>query len=186
MWQLKTLTIQNPAGLSIEPTVNWLGETHLFGPQREVLFTALTQQLLRPQCSVTLGFNPRAQMFRSLQNILSLAESVLSLTNGHPSEKGIGAIVANEKDNLKHELQSSSIQKMLQMSAEKEVPLWEVVKVEGMNNQKAPKLLKQFVEMILSFTAKKDTENAFDLATMAAKQSGLIDLLKADGTPEGV
>ena len=113
MWQLKTLTIQNPAGLSIEPTVNWLGETHLFGPQREVLFTALTQQLLRPQCSVTLGFNPRAQMFRSLQNILSLAESVLSLTNGHPSEKRIGAIVANEKDNLKHELQSSSIQKML-------------------------------------------------------------------------
>ena len=80
----------------------------------------------------------------------------------------------------------TSIQKMLQMSAEKEVPLWEVVKVEGMSNQKAPKLLKQFVEMILSFTEKKDTENAFDLATLAAKQSGLIDLLKADGSPEGV
>lgn len=80
----------------------------------------------------------------------------------------------------------TSIQKMLQMSAEKEVPLWEVVKVEGINNQKAPKLLKQFVEMILSFTEKKDSENAFDLATMAAKQSGLIDLLKADSTPEGV
>ena len=80
----------------------------------------------------------------------------------------------------------TSIQKMLQMSAEKEVPLWEVVKVEGMSNQKAPKLLKQFVEMILSFNEKKDTENAFDLATLAAKQSGLIDLLKADGSPEGV
>ena len=80
----------------------------------------------------------------------------------------------------------TSIQKMLQMSAEKEVPLWEVVKVEGMNNQKAPKLLKQFVEMIFSLSAKKDTENAFDLATLTAKQSGLIDLLKADGTPEGV
>ena len=80
----------------------------------------------------------------------------------------------------------TSIQKMLQISAEKEVPLWEVVKVEGMSNQKAPKLLKQFVEMILSFNEKKDTENAFDLATLAAKQSGLIDLLKADGSPEGV
>ena len=49
----------------------------------------------------------------------------------------------------------TSIQKMLQMSAEKEVPLWEVVKVEGMNNQKAPKLLKQFVEMIFSLSAKR-------------------------------
>ncbi len=80
----------------------------------------------------------------------------------------------------------TSIQKMLQMSAEKEVPLWEVVREEGLNNQKAPKLLKQFVEMILSFYEKKDTENAFDIATLAAKQSGIIDLLKADTTPEGI
>lgn len=80
----------------------------------------------------------------------------------------------------------TSIQKMLQMAAEKEVPLWEVVREEGLKNQKAPKLLKQFVEMILSFFEKKDTENAFDLATLAARQSGIIDLLKADNTPEGI
>jgi DNA helicase-2/ATP-dependent DNA helicase PcrA len=80
----------------------------------------------------------------------------------------------------------TSIQKMLQLSAEKEIPLWEVVREEGLNNQKAPKLLKQFVEMILSFFEKKDTENAFDLAALAAKQSGIIDLLKADTTPEGI
>ncbi len=80
----------------------------------------------------------------------------------------------------------TSIQKMLQMSAQKEVPLWEVVREEGLNNQKAPKMLKQFVEMILTFYEKKDLENAFDIATLAAKQSGLMDLLKADTTPEGI
>jgi len=113
MWQLKTLEIQNPAGLSIEPKFDWLGETHVFGPHREVLFTALTQQLLRPNCQVCLGFNPRAQMFRSLQNILKHAEMVLELAYGHQRESKIGAVVADRSSTPDDDFHSSSIQKML-------------------------------------------------------------------------
>jgi DNA helicase-2/ATP-dependent DNA helicase PcrA len=80
----------------------------------------------------------------------------------------------------------ASIQKMLHMAAEKESSFWEIVKEEGLTNPKAPKALKQFVEMMLSLSAKKETENAFDVASLAAKQSGMIDLLKADTSPEGI
>jgi DNA helicase-2/ATP-dependent DNA helicase PcrA len=80
----------------------------------------------------------------------------------------------------------TSIQKMLQMAAEKESTFWEVVQEEGLTNPKAPKSLKQFVEMILALSRKKESENAFDIATQAAKQSGIIDLLKVDTTPEGI
>jgi len=80
----------------------------------------------------------------------------------------------------------TSIQKMLQMAAVKESTFWEVVQEEGLTNPKAPKSLKQFVEMILALSRKKESENAFDIATQAAKQSGIIDLLKVDTTPEGI
>jgi DNA helicase-2/ATP-dependent DNA helicase PcrA len=80
----------------------------------------------------------------------------------------------------------TSIQKMLQLAAERETPLWDIVRSEGLSNPKAPKTLNKFVELILSLHEKKDAENAFDLASSVAKQSGILDLLKADPSPEGI
>ncbi|MEY2986844.1 MAG: hypothetical protein RJB13_365, partial [Pseudomonadota bacterium] len=113
MWKVKTLEIQNPAGLLVDSHLDWSGETYLFGPQREILFIALSQFVLRPKVVVSLGFNPRAQMFRSLQNIFSLAEKILNLNANCASDSMIGAIVSGELERPKNELQTSSIQKML-------------------------------------------------------------------------
>lgn len=113
MWNVKTLEIQNPAGLLIDSKLDWSGETFVFGPQREVLFIALSQGVLRPESRVSLGFNPRAQMFRSLQNIFTLAEKLLSMNSAHPDEGKIGAMVSNRELSPDDVMQISSVQKMI-------------------------------------------------------------------------
>ena len=47
------------------------------------------------------------------------------------------------------------------------------------------KCLDAFVQMINGFSKKVDTQNAYDLAALIAKQSGIKDHYKQDTTEEG-
>lgn len=113
MWQAKQLQIQNPAGLLQSPAINWLKDTQICGPHREVLFISLTQCILNPKAHVTLGFNPRAQLFLGLQAVLNLTEKILDLTAVDAKEAKIGSIVDPLHVNPDREMQLSSVQKML-------------------------------------------------------------------------
>lgn len=113
MWQVKQLEIQNPAGLLQAAGINWLQETQICGPHREVLFIALTQCILNPKAELTLGFNPRAQLFLGLQSILNLAEIILVLNSVDAKDAKIGSIIDPLAVNPERELQLSSVQKKL-------------------------------------------------------------------------
>lgn len=173
MWLLKKLEIQNPAGLLITPALDWRGRTYLFGPQRELLFIALSQLVLRPDCIVRLGFNPRAQMFMGLQSIFILAEKLLSLSAVESDESKIGALVSDHTSPAQ-ELQISSVQKMLRAEvimlvatisvSSSHLPRSEVLRVfeylSSVNSQ-TDDLLPIMVEQTLG----KDVREVFELLT---------------------
>lgn len=173
MWQLKKLEIQNPAGLLITPELDWKGKTYLFGPQREILFIALSQRVLRPDSNVSLGFNPRAQMFMGLQSIFALAEKLLSLSAVESDESKIGALVSDHTSPAQ-ELQISSVQKMLRAEvimfvatisvSSTHLPRSEVLRVfeylSSVNSQ-TDEMLPIMVEQALG----KDVREVFELVT---------------------
>ena len=78
----------------------------------------------------------------------------------------------------------TSVDKIISLATAEQIPVWEAVpKVEVPPRTKT--LLAEFVKLIELFRAKAKTVNAYEVATMVARQSGLLNELKADTTIEG-
>lgn len=82
----------------------------------------------------------------------------------------------------------TTINRLILLSAQHGVPLWDIVK----SARSFPELstaipkLENFALMMQSFMTMLDSNNAFDVATHVAKQSGLLRLLYEDKSVEGV
>ena len=78
----------------------------------------------------------------------------------------------------------TSVDKIISLATAEQIPVWEAVpKVEVPPRTKL--LLAEFVKLIELFRNKSKTENAYEVATMVARQSGLMNELKSDTSIEG-
>lgn len=80
---------------------------------------------------------------------------------------------------------NSTLDAISQYAAEKDITLWRSLMECPLPN-KAKSTLKDFVKMIEHFGKKAESLNAFEVATLIASQSGLIDNLRSDNSLEGM
>ncbi len=78
----------------------------------------------------------------------------------------------------------ASLEQISQLANDNEMSMWDVLTRIDFNNR-SRKSLGEFVEAIKSFKEKALTANAYDTASYIAKNSGVLDLLKADTSIEG-
>jgi len=85
---------------------------------------------------------------------------------------------------------STTIQKLIIAANENDISIWEVIsdieKYEVKVNSGTKTKLSEYVTLIKSFTAEIESKNAYDLAELITKSSGLYTILNTDKTPEGV
>jgi len=85
---------------------------------------------------------------------------------------------------------STTIQKLLIASNEKNISIWEVIsEIEKYNikvNSGTKIKLESYVTLMKSFRSQSEEKDAYDLAEHITKSSGLYSLLKSDTSPEGV
>lgn len=77
-----------------------------------------------------------------------------------------------------------TLDNLAQLAEDNELSLWETLtKIEF--TARSNKKLVEFVKIIKAFKQKAITATAYETATFIARKSGIVDLLKADGTVEG-
>lgn len=79
----------------------------------------------------------------------------------------------------------STMDALAQVAAQRQITLWEAVVQEG-GQTRSGKSIARFVEMINGFREKVETVQAYDLALLIAKTSGLYDEYAADTSVEGI
>ncbi|MBK9255309.1 MAG: UvrD-helicase domain-containing protein [Saprospiraceae bacterium] len=79
----------------------------------------------------------------------------------------------------------TTIDQIAQLAEDNDMSMWEVLtKIEITNRSR--KSLSDFVNLIKAFKAKAAVSNAYEIADYIAKNSGILDLLKADKSIEGL
>ncbi|MFK7936745.1 MAG: ATP-dependent helicase [Saprospiraceae bacterium] len=79
----------------------------------------------------------------------------------------------------------TTIDKISTLAAQTGTTMWEnLTKVKV--SARAKNSINGFIAMVTMFQTKSQTKNAYEVATFVAKKSGLVDLLKADTTIEGM
>lgn len=80
-----------------------------------------------------------------------------------------------------------TIEKMVVMASEKEVPLWDIMSHAGKHiGGRAGKQVDDFVTLIKSFRLTSEKKDAYDTAAQVAKNSGILKELYEDKTVEGM
>ncbi len=79
----------------------------------------------------------------------------------------------------------TSVEKLTNQAAQLDKSLWDMVDVVQLPS-KARNSMLDFKKMIKHFQNKATKDNAYELATLIARQSGIIDQLKGDTTVEGM
>lgn len=78
-----------------------------------------------------------------------------------------------------------TIDQIAQIADDNEMSMWEVLtKIDF--NQRARKSIGEFVALMSRFKSKVQTLNAYEMADLVARESGIVSLLKEDKTPEGL
>ncbi len=79
----------------------------------------------------------------------------------------------------------TTVDKISQIADAANRTMWETMLTANVS-KRATNALVDFVKMIKSFQKKLESSNAYELAIQVLKKSGMIDLLKADHTQEGM
>ncbi len=79
----------------------------------------------------------------------------------------------------------ASVEKLTAVAVQTDQSLWDSVEQVNLG-ARAKNSLLAFKQIIQSFQSKKDSLNAYELATIIAKKSKILDTLKADNTIEGM
>ena len=80
---------------------------------------------------------------------------------------------------------NTSMEKVALTANQLGITLWEALQKTGLPNRTASSV-NQFIKLIDQLKQKNATSNAYDVAILAARESGLIDTLKADTSIEGM
>lgn len=108
----------------------------------------------------------------------------LRLTVNHNDEEALKRIINYPTRGIGN----SSIEKATVVAAEKNLSLWQVLENADqlLPANRGNNAISQFVTMIKSFSVQLEKQNAFDLTTAIAKQSGLLQDLYNDKSVEGL
>ena len=80
---------------------------------------------------------------------------------------------------------NKSLSDLLTFAEDNEVSIFESIPMVQMS-KRAQATLVDFMRLVANFRQKAKTGNAYEVAMYIAKRSGIIDLLKADGSMEGM
>lgn len=80
---------------------------------------------------------------------------------------------------------NTSVDKINQHAVASGITMWEAMSQVPLS-KRAMNSLADFKKMVAVFRRKSEGANAYELATLVARQSGIIDLLKADNSVEGM
>lgn len=80
---------------------------------------------------------------------------------------------------------NTSVDKINQLAVSSGITMWEAMSQTPLS-KRAMNSLADFKKMIAVFKRKSAGANAYELATLVARQSGIIDLLKKDNSVEGM
>jgi DNA helicase II / ATP-dependent DNA helicase PcrA len=102
-------------------------------------------------------------------------------------------LVVNDKDDeaLKRVINyprrgigDATVDQLAQIAEDNDLSIWQVLTSLDMSSSRAKKSL--VVQMILAFKAKAEKSNAYEIADFIARQSGIIDSLKAEASLEAM
>ncbi len=82
-------------------------------------------------------------------------------------------------------ISDATVEKISRYAGEHNIPIWSAM-LHADINDKAKKAVAGFRSMVEKWHKRLQNDTAIQLATDILRQSGLLDLLKADTTPEGV
>ncbi len=80
---------------------------------------------------------------------------------------------------------NKSLSTLTQFAEDNELSIFESIPMVQMSNR-AKSIIMDFMKLIANFRMKAEKANAYDVAMYIAKKSGITDLLKSDGTLEGM
>ena len=80
---------------------------------------------------------------------------------------------------------NKSLDTLIQFAEDNEISIFESIPMIEMSNR-AKSVIVDFMKLIANFRMKAEKSNAYDTAMYIAKKSGIVDLLKSDGTLEGM
>jgi len=78
----------------------------------------------------------------------------------------------------------TTVDKIIALASAEQIPTWEAIRNVEVP-QRTKNLLQEFLNMMEIFQQKSQTINAYEVATMVARQSGLLNELKSDTSIEG-
>ena len=80
---------------------------------------------------------------------------------------------------------NKSLDSLIAFAEDNEISIFESIPMVEMSNR-AKTILTDFMRLIANFRIKAEKSNAYETAMYISKRSGIIDLLKADGSMEGM
>ncbi len=84
-------------------------------------------------------------------------------------------------------ISDATVDKLSALASAHSVPMWEAMLLPGLDIQdRARKSLATFRNMVEEWQKRAARDSAFKLAADILKKSGLLDMLKADTSPEGI
>jgi DNA helicase-2/ATP-dependent DNA helicase PcrA len=105
----------------------------------------------------------------------------LRLTINHQDEEALKRIINYPK----RAIGKTTVDKVSLAALENNISMWDALDVVALPPG-TKKKLQSFKKLIQTFTQRKDASDAYDLATYAARQSGIIATLKSDTSVEGL
>jgi DNA helicase II / ATP-dependent DNA helicase PcrA len=102
-------------------------------------------------------------------------------------------LVVNDKDDeaLKRVINyprrgigDTTVDQIAQLASDNDMSMWEVLSKISFATSRSRKSLETFVQLILAFKAKASKANAYEIADYIARQSGIVELLKAENSIE--
>ncbi len=79
---------------------------------------------------------------------------------------------------------NTTLEKIAALATDNDVAMWQVL-TQMEYNARSKKTIGEFTKMIQGFKSKAQSADAYETALYIVKRSGIIDLLKADTSPEG-
>ncbi len=80
---------------------------------------------------------------------------------------------------------NKSLDNLIQFAEDNEISIFESIPMIEMSSR-AKTIIMNFMKLIANFRMKAESGNAYEVAMYIAKKSGIVDLLKNDGTLEGM
>lgn len=84
-------------------------------------------------------------------------------------------------------ISDATVEKLSALAGSRDMPMWEAMLQPGLDiTDRARKAMAQFRNMVEDWHKRSANESAFKLAADILRRSGLLDMMKADTSPEGL